>query len=442
MGSLDRNADNSPRLRRNAQRGRATGTTGSVLVTAPLKNTGSTIQLLLLSTGGITTNTGSLTIKLDTNPGLVLSAAGLKMLLNANSGLSLAAGGVSIALQTNPGLVLGATGIALQLADTTLKLAAGGVSVQLNAAGAITNSTGLQVALTATGGLVIATNALGIKLDTNPGLVLASTGIKILLADTSMSLAVAGVAVNLAANSGLQVSAGLLLKLADTSLQLAAGGVSVLPATNGGLSVSSGLLARGLRIVAGTPAGLAAGDSWYDSTGKIAHVENETLVQNVAGLLFVNTADSTAVSNVAVQTNFSITFAIPANWFTAGKTIRVTTIGTYGVTGTPTVAFGLSVGGVRITTPAFTPTAGATGARWSMQLLTTCRSTGVSGSFSRSGFSYAEVSLGGTNTLYPGGGTANTADTTATITVSCDVTFSVANAANTATLHEMTIELL
>lgn len=76
---LDRNANNQERLRRNSQRAKATGTTAAVAVTAPLQNTGSTIRVNLLSTGGLQTSSSQLGIKIDaTGTGLSLSASGLK----------------------------------------------------------------------------------------------------------------------------------------------------------------------------------------------------------------------------------------------------------------------------------------------------------------------------------------------------------------------------
>jgi hypothetical protein len=93
--ALDRNAKDATRLRRNAQRGKAGGYSQAVKVTSPLQNTGTSIQLNLLSTGGLTNSTLQLTIKLDVNSGLALSASGIKLLLDGTgTGLSLTSSGL------------------------------------------------------------------------------------------------------------------------------------------------------------------------------------------------------------------------------------------------------------------------------------------------------------------------------------------------------------
>jgi hypothetical protein len=110
MGNLDRNAANSERLRRNAQRTRSGNITSSILVTAPIVNTGTRLQLTLLSTGGLTTSSSSLTIKLiDTS--LVLSASGVGVNLRTSSGLQISTGLGILVDAAGSGLSLGASGL-------------------------------------------------------------------------------------------------------------------------------------------------------------------------------------------------------------------------------------------------------------------------------------------------------------------------------------------
>lgn len=54
---FDRNANDQTRLRPNAQRAKAGSITSLVAVTAPLQNTGTSIQLSLLPAGGSTSTT-------------------------------------------------------------------------------------------------------------------------------------------------------------------------------------------------------------------------------------------------------------------------------------------------------------------------------------------------------------------------------------------------
>jgi hypothetical protein len=104
--------------------------------------------------------------------------------------------GLALPLDTNPGLVKNAGKLKLLLADTSLQLASGGVSVLRR-----TNS-GLQVS-----------SGLGVLLQTNSGLTLGSTGLAILLADTSLQLAAGGASVRLATTPGLEVATGLKAKV-------------------------------------------------------------------------------------------------------------------------------------------------------------------------------------------------------------------------------------
>lgn len=107
---LDRNAKDTHRTLRNWQRGKNGDATGSVKVVAPLSNTGSQIQLNLLSTGGLANSSGSLTLKLiDTS--LVLSASGVGVNLATNSGLQISSGVKLLVDASGSGLSLGASGL-------------------------------------------------------------------------------------------------------------------------------------------------------------------------------------------------------------------------------------------------------------------------------------------------------------------------------------------
>jgi len=75
---IDRNANDSIRLRRNQQRMAVGALTGTVIVNSPLFNTGAAITLTLLATGGLQTVTNALSLKLDGTT-LALGAAGLKI---------------------------------------------------------------------------------------------------------------------------------------------------------------------------------------------------------------------------------------------------------------------------------------------------------------------------------------------------------------------------
>src|SRR4051812_31008176 len=118
--SLDRNANNQTRLRRNAQRTRHGDGTSDILVTAPIAITSGRIALTLGAATGLQTVSNALGIKLDTNPGLSLSATGLILKL-ADTSLQLAAGGVSVKPATSSGLTV-SSGLKVNVDGTTVTI--------------------------------------------------------------------------------------------------------------------------------------------------------------------------------------------------------------------------------------------------------------------------------------------------------------------------------
>ena len=86
------------------------------------------------------------------------------------------------------------------------------------------------------------------------------------------------------------------------------------------------------------------------------------------GLIAVQSANSGAVASTAALTAFSGTgsYTLPANTLRANEVLRVSFLGTFGVTGTPTFLLSLSVGGVNrgATNPLVVNAAG----NWSVDL--------------------------------------------------------------------------
>lgn len=270
------------------------------------------------------------------------------------------------------------------------------VSSEIVVADPITNdgtTLGLNVAVA--GGLTLS-SGLAIKLDTNPGLVLASTGLKVLVANTSLVLSSGGLAVNLATNSGLQVSSGLLLKLTDTSLVLASTGVAVNPAVSGGLDVSSGLRVKGFRTASSSPIA-ADGDTYYDTTNKAAYHRDGSLVERFGGVYYSSIAASSTVTNTTTETALDSTASIPANFFTPGKVCRLRAAGTYSTTGTPTLLIGVrldSTTGNFIGGLTFTCSNNANILRWWIEVDVTCQVGGASGTMGRAGCEFVEFAPG------------------------------------------------
>lgn len=180
------------------------------------------------------------------------------------------------------------------------------------------------------------------------------------------------------------------------------------------------------------------GDFWKDSTQKSLGAFVDGIKQMVPGVLFTQTADK-SVTNTTTETSIVGTgvggLTLPANFFVAGKTIRITIAGVYStvaVTG-DTVTVKVKYGSTVLTSKATTAlVTGGTNLAWEAEVLITCRTTGATGT----------VQLGGGLTYQIAGAVAvydelnngvatTTLDTTASSLLDITVTHSAANASNT-----------
>lgn len=185
------------------------------------------------------------------------------------------------------------------------------------------------------------------------------------------------------------------------------------------------------------------GNVWKDSTQKSVGAYVDGLKQMLSGCIFTQTADKT-VANTTTETSIVGTgvggLTLPANFFVAGKTIRIALSGVYstvavtGDTVTIKVKYGSTVLALKATSALVT---GGTNLFWGAEILVICRSTGGSGTVQVSGGVEYQIASAVTVTdelNHPsgtaGGGTA-TIDTTASALLDVTITHSAANAANT-----------
>lgn len=184
--------------------------------------------------------------------------------------------------------------------------------------------------------------------------------------------------------------------------------------------------------------GTTDGMVWNDATQKARAAFQAGIKQMLSGTIFTQTADKT-VTNTLDETSIVGTgvgtLTLPANFFVAGKTIRIMMSGVYstvavtGDTVTIKVKHGSTVLASKATTGLVT---GATNLFWESELLVTCRSTGAAGTVQVSGgvrYQIASAVIVG-DELNNSAGTS-TLDTTVSALFDVTVTHSAANASNT-----------
>lgn len=266
----------------------------------------------------------------------------------------------------------------------------------------------IRVGFAAAGGLK-GTGGAGIKLDaTTPGLALSSAGLKMLL-DT------------------------------NPGLVLGAGGVKILLPASSGLALgASGLTVQGLATLAADPGSPTNGDAWYNSTSASSKFRVAGITRELGGLLYANTADSTAIASTAAETNFNLNLALPAAYFRAGRALLVRICGVYSDILTPTLQLKLKAGSVTLLDlGAVLLGAGVSSKVFSAVFLVICRTTGGSGTLQTT---VQSAALDGVQ--QPVAPTVATVDTTATQTLQVSAQWSASSSSNTTALQSMTIEAL
>lgn len=171
------------------------------------------------------------------------------------------------------------------------------------------------------------------------------------------------------------------------------------------------------------------------------------------------TNSGTAVANSTTETILFPNTTIPANFLQDGRTLRIRAIGQYSTTATPTMIFGVRLGGVAGTlickTAACTTPSGVTAAMWDLDVLLTTRSNGASGTVMGNGVARVFAAVAGTVASATGEGLVTpmtaggvvtpataTVDLTADQALSVTLTWSAASASNTATGLNLAIEAI
>ena len=129
-----------------------------------------------------------------------LNLSGNTVSLHYGTGLTVNSG--NLIADISNGLTLSGNHIVVEASDASILVAAGGISVQEDAAGAIV------------------TGGSGIKVQVQNGIQITGNKLDVKLADTSLSDGSSGIAVNLAASSGLVVSSGLAVNPDGSTLDI------------------------------------------------------------------------------------------------------------------------------------------------------------------------------------------------------------------------------
>ena len=199
-------------------------------------------------------------------------------------------------------------------------------------------------------------------------------------------------------------------------------------------------------------AGIATeGALWADSTQKALQTYQDGIEQTISGVIFTSTADATVGNTLTEGTLLGTgvgTKTLPANFFVAGKTIRLTASGYFSTDLIPnTLNIRFKLGSTTIvSTGAFTPSGSLSNQFWRVELFLTCRTTGATGTVIAQGV-FQDIDTGITAGLnaYPMlDTTTNTIDTTASqiVDLSADWDGIGAQAGDTITATNSVLEII
>lgn len=193
------------------------------------------------------------------------------------------------------------------------------------------------------------------------------------------------------------------------------------------------------------------GGLWHNLTERSLVSSLAGINQYISGTIFTQTASKTIVNTTTKTTLLGTGIGsrlLPANFWTPGKTIFIKASGFMGTAVTPNVTLNLEIGGVAIIA---TPTTGVSSTLTSpeyfeIELILTCRTTGVAGTIMAQGrFSYHDNTTG-TNPLemieFGPMTTATVVNTTTSGTIEINFTWGTASASNSITSTNCFIQVI
>jgi hypothetical protein len=191
-----------------------------------------------------------------------------------------------------------------------------------------------------------------------------------------------------------------------------------------------------------------SGDVWQDSTQKALGTFQDGIKQMVEGVIFTSTATATVANSVAETSIIGTgvgTKTLPANFFVAGKTVRLHLRGVVSETGTPTLQIKVKYGStVVLDSTALALVAGIpANANWECVADITCRTTGATGTVQCAGnFNYQTATASSAADHHWLPANLATIDTTASSALDVTATWGTASASNTISGVTCLIEVL
>jgi hypothetical protein len=225
------------------------------------------------------------------------------------------------------------------------------------------------------------------------------------------------------------------------------GAIQVKLVSTGGLAKgSTGVYGRGFQVLAADPsgAGLADGDSWFNSTNKsVRFSPGDAFEQGVVSCFFTDAAGSTVISNSAAESNISQLFTLPVNALRAGRWFRARWWGRYTAAAGATITFRGYLGNTLVVDPGASdpPDVAGTSKGFFVQFDFFVASSGTAGSvLGTLSHGFQALTGGALGLPVPTAGT--TVNTTLTRDLKLTVQFSAASTNNTCFTSLATMELL
>lgn len=206
-----------------------------------------------------------------------------------------------------------------------------------------------------------------------------------------------------------------------------------------------------MRVRAGTaPTSPNEGDMWADSTQKAMIQFADGIKQVMSNVLFTQTASQTVTNTVTETTIIGTgvgTLTLPANFFVAGKTIRMRIGGIYTtpLAAVPSLLIKVKYGTTIIATVTTTSLlSGATNLEFDGEILITCRTTGATGTVMTHGDIEYATGVAGTISVDPlnNAGATTTIDTTASSALNVTIQWDTNTSTRSATSTITTVEVL